>query len=163
MFQGNDDARDLWAVLDELTAGGLKHLLCTDIGKDGAMQGPNAGLYDSIVERYPALKVQASGGVSGLRDLRRLSRTGADSAIVGKALYEGTVTVAALKDAARRAGADLTAHGADPQLPIALVQQGTTHKQKVYTGTLADIGEPWEGVLVTVEDVSVVAVSVLYR
>jgi phosphoribosylformimino-5-aminoimidazole carboxamide ribotide isomerase len=89
-----DSSLDLWRLLAFYADRGLQHVLCTDIGKDGAMKGPNACLYDSIVERYPELKVQASGGVSGLKDLRRLSRTGADSAIVGKALLEGCFTVA---------------------------------------------------------------------
>ena len=86
--------RDLWAVLDELTAGGLKHLLCTDIGKDGAMTGPNLALYRRVVQRYPDLEVQASGGVSVLRDLEELAGTGVAAAISGKALLERSFTVA---------------------------------------------------------------------
>jgi len=89
-----DSSLDLWRLLAFYEDRGLEHVLCTDIGKDGAMQGPNTSLYSSITERYPKLSVQASGGVSGLKDLRRLSRTGADSAIVGKALLEGCFTVA---------------------------------------------------------------------
>ena len=85
---------DLWQLLAFLTDQGLEHVLCTDIGKDGTLSGPNSCLYSSLTERFPGLKLQASGGVSGLKDLRRLSRTGADSAIVGKALLEGCFTVA---------------------------------------------------------------------
>ena len=73
---------------------GLKHVLCTDIGRDGAMTGPNVGLYRDIAERYPKLEVQASGGVSGLKDLAELAGSGAASAITGKALLEGAFTVA---------------------------------------------------------------------
>jgi phosphoribosylformimino-5-aminoimidazole carboxamide ribotide isomerase len=58
------------------------------------MSGPNLGLYRELSVRYPALCVQASGGVSGLRDIRRLAETGANSAITGKALLEGCFTVA---------------------------------------------------------------------
>lgn len=85
---------DLWQLLAFLSDQGLKHVLCTDIGKDGTLAGPNSCLYSSLTERFPELKVQASGGVSGLKDLRELSRTGADSTIVGKALLEGCFTVA---------------------------------------------------------------------
>jgi phosphoribosylformimino-5-aminoimidazole carboxamide ribotide isomerase len=84
----------LWALLDFYADKGLKHLLCTDIGRDGAMTGPNLNLYREITHRYPDLAVQASGGVSGLQDLQKLSGTGVHSAITGKALLEGCFTVA---------------------------------------------------------------------
>jgi phosphoribosylformimino-5-aminoimidazole carboxamide ribotide isomerase len=83
----------LWQLLDFYADKGLKHVLCTDIGRDGAMAGPNLGLYTEIVRRYPDLSVQASGGVSGLMDLQKLSATGVDAAITGKALLEGCFTV----------------------------------------------------------------------
>ena len=89
--EGSD--RDLWDLLDELTANGLQHLLCTDINRDGAMGGPNVQLYGELVRRYPGLQVQASGGVSGLRDLESLAATGVAAAITGKALLEGCFTV----------------------------------------------------------------------
>jgi phosphoribosylformimino-5-aminoimidazole carboxamide ribotide isomerase len=86
-------ASDLWQLLDYYSGHGLHHLLCTDIGRDGAMTGPNTNLYREITSRYPDLAVQASGGVSGLRDLRDLSTSGAESVITGKALLEGCFTV----------------------------------------------------------------------
>jgi len=84
----------LWQLLDFYSDKGLKHLLCTDIGRDGAMAGPNLDLYREIASRYPDLMVQASGGVSDLNDLHKLVTTGADSAITGKALLEECFTVA---------------------------------------------------------------------
>ena len=84
---------NLWQLLDELTTGGLRHLLCTDISRDGALTGPNFALYTEIVQRYPDLQLQASGGVAGLKDLQRLKPTGAAGAITGKALLEGCFTV----------------------------------------------------------------------
>lgn len=87
-------SRTLWELLDYYSERGLRHLLCTDIGRDGAMTGPNVELYSEISGRYPDLEVQASGGVSGLRDLGRLAGTGAAAAITGKALLEGCFTVA---------------------------------------------------------------------
>lgn len=86
--------RDLWSLLDFYADKGLRHVLCTDIGRDGALTGPNLDLYRALTSRYPGLEVQASGGVSGLLDLRQLATTGVASAIVGKALLEGCFTVA---------------------------------------------------------------------
>jgi len=89
--EGGD--RTLWDLLDQLSANGLRHLLCTDISKDGALRGPNLELYAQVSRRYPDLQLQASGGISGLRDLQDLRATGAASAISGKALLEGCFTV----------------------------------------------------------------------
>ena len=65
-----------------------RHILVTDIGRDGMMTGPNTALIGEIVSRFPSLAVQASGGVSSLADLRALQEIGAAGAIVGKALWE---------------------------------------------------------------------------
>jgi len=86
--------RDMWQLLDELAAGGLKHLLCTDISRDGALSGPNIDLYADITGRYPGLNLQASGGVSCLDDLRQLKPTGASGVITGKALLDKRFSVA---------------------------------------------------------------------
>jgi len=86
--------QDLWTLLDFYADKGLRHVLCTDIGRDGALGGPNLELYRDITTRYPDLMIQASGGVSGLNDLRQVAETGVDSVIVGKALLEGCFTVA---------------------------------------------------------------------
>lgn len=67
-----------------------KHLLLTDIGRDGTLGGPNFSLLDEAVELLPGLRIQASGGVSSLADVDRL-RT--DGVIVGKALWEGRFTL----------------------------------------------------------------------
>ena len=85
--------RDLWSLLDELTTQGLKHVLCTDISRDGALTGPNLALYQEITARYPEIELQASGGVSSLADLQALQPTGAAGAITGKALLEGRFTI----------------------------------------------------------------------
>jgi phosphoribosylformimino-5-aminoimidazole carboxamide ribotide isomerase len=86
--------RNIWQLLDELVAGGLRHLLCTDISRDGALSGPNTGLYAAITGRYPGLQLQASGGVSSLDDLRQLKATRAAAVITGKALLEQRFSVA---------------------------------------------------------------------
>lgn len=84
----------LWELLDYYSERGLRHVLCTDIGRDGALTGPNVDLYADIARRYPDLEIQASGGVSGLKDLHQLAGTGVAAAITGKALLEGCFTVA---------------------------------------------------------------------
>lgn len=86
-----DSGTDLWTLLDQLCAGGLRHALVTDISRDGAMKGPNVELYRDIVRRYPDLQLQASGGVSQLDDLLELKNAGAAAVIVGKALLEGVI------------------------------------------------------------------------
>ena len=85
-------SRDLYDLLDELSGRGLKHVLCTDIGRDGAMTGPAVDLYAECVRRYPEVAFQASGGVRHAADLTALAGTGAASAIVGKALLDGRIS-----------------------------------------------------------------------
>jgi len=75
-------------------AAGLKHILCTDISRDGKLTGPNSALYAQLVKKFPSLQIQASGGVSSLDDLRVLQATGSAGAIVGRALYEKKFTLA---------------------------------------------------------------------
>lgn len=84
---------DLFAVLDRLTAAGLEHLLCTDIARDGMLGGASVALYDDLVARYPALAIQASGGIGAERDVETVAATGVAGCIVGKALLEGRVAV----------------------------------------------------------------------
>lgn len=79
--------RTVWDVLGSYPT--LKHLLCTDISKDGMQIGPNFQLYKEIKEKYPEIKIQASGGVSSVKDILELKRLQVDAAIIGKALYEG--------------------------------------------------------------------------
>ena len=88
-----DAGADLWSLLGGLVEGGLKHVLVTDIGRDGALKGPNVELYREILERFPDIELQASGGVSRVDDLKTLRDTGAAGAIVGKALLEGAFGV----------------------------------------------------------------------
>lgn len=80
---------DLWAALDRYPPGTAHHLLVTDVGRDGALTGPNLDLLAQIVARRPDLAVQASGGVAALDDLAAARRLGCAGAIVGRALYEG--------------------------------------------------------------------------
>ncbi len=72
---------------------GLKHILCTDISRDGKLTGPNTPLYAQLVKQFPSLEIQASGGVSSLDDLRKTKVTGVAGVIVGRALYENKFTL----------------------------------------------------------------------
>jgi phosphoribosylformimino-5-aminoimidazole carboxamide ribotide isomerase len=82
------------STIDEYGAAYLRHLLCTDVARDGLLAGPNVPLYREIHARYPKLAVQASGGVASLADLAALKETGVAGTIVGKALYEGKLALA---------------------------------------------------------------------
>ena len=68
---------------------GLKHVLCTDISRDGALSGPNVTLYRDCVQRWPGIEFQASGGVRDAADLKALAAAGVKATVSGKALLEG--------------------------------------------------------------------------
>jgi phosphoribosylformimino-5-aminoimidazole carboxamide ribotide isomerase len=82
----------LWDSLDFYAAAGLRHVLCTDVSRDGALAGPNLDLYRDMLRRYPALALQASGGVRDIRDLTALRDAGVPAAISGRALLDGRIT-----------------------------------------------------------------------
>ena len=71
---------------------GLRHVLCTDIDRDGTLTGPNKALYDTMKADFPAIQLQASGGVKGIEDLDGL---GTDGVIIGRAIYEGKIDLKA--------------------------------------------------------------------
>lgn len=73
---------------------GLKHVLCTDISKDGTLTGSNIALYQEISQKYPDVALQASGGIGSLDDIAAIPASGAAGVIVGRALLEGKFTVA---------------------------------------------------------------------
>jgi phosphoribosylformimino-5-aminoimidazole carboxamide ribotide isomerase len=75
---------------------GVKQIFCTDIKKDGKLEGPSIELYQKIIEQFPALHLIASGGVSSLDDLIELEEIGCSAAIVGKAIYENKITISEL-------------------------------------------------------------------
>ena len=79
----------LAAAIERYSAAGLRHVLCTDIDRDGALTGPNVALYRDCVRRWPAIQFQASGGVRDLADLTALTDTGVAATVSGKALLEG--------------------------------------------------------------------------
>ncbi len=91
-----DSGLSLWTVAERYPE--ARHLLLTDIGRDGMLEGPNFALLEEAVARLPHLAVQASGGVTSVDDLRRLTTAGA---ILGRALWEGRIGLAEALDACR--------------------------------------------------------------
>ena len=71
----------------------IRYITCTDIQTDGMLEGPNVDLYLKLVKNFPSLKIVASGGVSSMDDLKKLKTSGVDGVIIGKAIYEGKVTL----------------------------------------------------------------------
>jgi len=76
---------------------GIKQVFCTDVSKDGLLQGPSVKLYKQIVTEFPSLFFIASGGVSSMKDLEELAAIGCNGAIVGKAIYENRIALKDLK------------------------------------------------------------------
>lgn len=83
----------IFDFINQNVAEGIKTIFCTDISKDGLLQGPSIELYKKILEQFPTLNLIASGGVSNLNDLVQLKEIGCSGAIVGKAIYEGRITM----------------------------------------------------------------------
>lgn len=77
---------------------GIKNVFCTDTSKDGLLQGPSIDLYKKIMDAIPELKLIASGGVSNMRDVLELDKIGCGGVIIGKAIYEGKITMDELKN-----------------------------------------------------------------
>lgn len=84
---------DLFEFLEFYLDKGLQYVICTDISKDGMLQGPSTALYQKIISRFPKVKLIASGGVSTMDDLAELRDAGLFGTILGKAIYEGKVTL----------------------------------------------------------------------
>lgn len=84
---------DLIPFIKEYVAKGISYVICTDVAKDGLLQGPSSELYQEILQEIPGLNLIASGGVSSVRDLEDLEKIGVYGTIVGKAYYEGRVTL----------------------------------------------------------------------
>lgn len=78
---------------EKMQAKGVKTLICTDISKDGAMQGTNLALYKELSDRFD-MNITASGGVSSIDDVKKLARMNLYGAIIGKAYYTGAIDLA---------------------------------------------------------------------
>lgn len=85
------------ALIDRFVPHGLSEVICTDISKDGMLQGPTFDLYAHLQEKYPGQDIIVSGGISSMDDIRRLNEMRLRHVIVGKAIYEGRITLEELK------------------------------------------------------------------
>ena len=88
-----ESSRELIPFLRDYTKEGIYKVLCTDISKDGMLQGPSIELYKEIMQEFPEMHLIASGGVSCLQDIIALEEAGIPAVVFGKALYEGRITM----------------------------------------------------------------------
>ena len=91
---------DAFTFCERMQQIGIRTLICTDVSKDGAMQGTNVELYKTLSERF-SMQIEASGGVSSLDDVRRLRALNLYGAIIGKAYYTGAIDLKEALEAAR--------------------------------------------------------------
>ncbi|MDQ7937891.1 1-(5-phosphoribosyl)-5-[(5-phosphoribosylamino)methylideneamino]imidazole-4-carboxamide isomerase [Lactiplantibacillus sp. WILCCON 0030] len=85
-------------LIATMMASGAKHFIVTDVARDGTMQGPNLELLAQLQAKISTANLVASGGIRNLTDVQTLNTLGIHDVIIGKALYEGTVTLAALAE-----------------------------------------------------------------
>ncbi len=87
----NDSKTTLQDFLAMHMKAGTRNVLCTDISRDGTLQGPSTGLYAQVMKAYPQCNLIASGGVRSMEDIDALDRAGVPAVVIGKAIYEGTI------------------------------------------------------------------------
>jgi phosphoribosylformimino-5-aminoimidazole carboxamide ribotide isomerase len=87
----------IYDFIEEHLKKGVQHVFCTDISKDGLLQGPSIDLYKTMISKFPTMNLTASGGVSNVNDLIELKKIGCTGVIIGKAIYEGKITMNELK------------------------------------------------------------------
>lgn len=89
------ETTDVWIYdfMEKYIGLGIQQLFCTDVSKDGKLEGPSVVLYKQILEKFPSLHFIASGGVSSMSDLEVLREAGCSGAIVGKAIYENRISL----------------------------------------------------------------------
>ncbi len=93
------ETTDIWIYdfIEKYINHGVQKIFCTDVSKDGKLQGPSTELYKNILTKFSKLHFIASGGVSSTKDLEELQNIGCSAAIVGKAIYEGRISLEELK------------------------------------------------------------------
>ncbi|RAI95044.1 1-(5-phosphoribosyl)-5-[(5-phosphoribosylamino)methylideneamino]imidazole-4-carboxamide isomerase [Algoriphagus yeomjeoni] len=88
---------DLFDHINFFYERGLKYLKCSDISRDGVMEGPNFALFQSVLDKFPQINLAASGGVRGIDDFRRLRDMGVSATVFGRAYYEGMISLQELE------------------------------------------------------------------
>jgi phosphoribosylformimino-5-aminoimidazole carboxamide ribotide isomerase len=89
---------EIYDFIEKYMGYGITQIFCTDVSKDGKLEGPSTELYQSIIKRFPGLYFIASGGVSSITDLEDLKSVGCAGAIVGKAIYENRISITELTE-----------------------------------------------------------------
>lgn len=89
--------QELFPFLEEYIEKGVRYTICTDVSKDGLLQGTAMDLYEEIREAFPDLRLIASGGVTTMQELEKLREAGCFGAIIGKAIYEGKISLKTLE------------------------------------------------------------------
>lgn len=92
----DDSDKALLPFLKPYVDAGVKNILCTEISKDGTLEGPAVSLYREIMEAYPGIHLIASGGISSEEDFCQLEQAGIPAVVFGKAIYEGRIDLASL-------------------------------------------------------------------
>lgn len=93
-----DSRLSIHDLMDRFLPRGLREVIVTDISKDGMMSGPNTQLYIDLAKRYPDQIFTVSGGISSMEDIENLNRLGLERVIVGKAIYEGHITLSQIRE-----------------------------------------------------------------
>ncbi len=88
-----EDGQKLLPFIADYVARGFSKVLCTDISRDGMLQGPSVSLYRKVLDAQPSLHLIASGGVSSMQDIDALAEAGVPAVVFGKAIYEGRITL----------------------------------------------------------------------
>jgi len=93
-----DGGITIFNFIAQMIAIGVKNIFCTDISKDGFLQGPSIELYKKILQQFHSINLIASGGVSNIKEVKQLKEIGCTGAIIGKAIYEGKITLQELSN-----------------------------------------------------------------
>jgi phosphoribosylformimino-5-aminoimidazole carboxamide ribotide isomerase len=93
-----DSKEDLIPFIQSYQSNGIQYVICTDIAKDGMLEGPSFDLYQKILSQTTNLKLIASGGISTFEELPKLAEMGCEGTIIGKAIYEGRITLKQLEN-----------------------------------------------------------------
>ncbi|HKP33133.1 MAG TPA: HisA/HisF-related TIM barrel protein, partial [Chitinophagaceae bacterium] len=93
------ETTDIWIYdfIEKYFSKSIRQIFCTDVSKDGKLEGPSIDLYKNIIEKFPELHFIASGGVSSMDDLHQLTEIGCKGVIIGKAIYENRISLSDLR------------------------------------------------------------------
>ncbi len=89
--------KSIFDFIENYISKGVQQVFCTDVSKDGKLEGPSVDLYKEIITKFPGLYFIASGGVASIKDLELLKKTGCKAVIIGKAIYENRISLDELK------------------------------------------------------------------